>query len=306
VCRQLPVGSVVVDKVHVLMSTTSRGPGRPSGHELTLTDVQAVFNLPRASAAERYGFKTTAFKNACRHLGVQHKALITSLFAVAALHCIGVQAFIATPQLYPARGLGTAVSLGLRSGRRVRSGAHSSLGMQLEFPRREAQQSREYNVAKVRGGYYMSDKEGDAPLEEVIRSKMADVGDAAEAQDPAGQGQGKGQGQGQGLSDEEFAALMDRQGVGTEGDVIDGTLAPKYMPSLQPNDPIIKEIYRLKLASKVKSFELLDSRWNGNEVLQYLTDVGSLFVKMNRVEDSSVFMAEVQLSFVSCSRNTIS
>ena len=40
------------------------------------------------------------------------------------------------------------------------------------------------------------------------------------------------------------------------------------------------------------SFELLDSRWNGNEVLQYITDNGSLFVKINRVEDSSVFMAE--------------
>ena len=70
VCRQLPVGSVVVDKVHVLMSTTSRGPGRPSGHELTLTDVQAFSHFLRASAAEIYGFKTTAFKNACRHLGV--------------------------------------------------------------------------------------------------------------------------------------------------------------------------------------------------------------------------------------------
>ena len=58
-----------MDKGHVLMST-SRGRGRPSGHPLTLTDVQAVFHLPRASAAEVYGYKTTAFMNACRHLGV--------------------------------------------------------------------------------------------------------------------------------------------------------------------------------------------------------------------------------------------
>jgi hypothetical protein len=34
--------------------------------------------------------------------------------------------------------------------------------MGLEFPRREVQQSREYNVARVRGGYYLSDKDGDA------------------------------------------------------------------------------------------------------------------------------------------------
>jgi len=59
-----------VNKGHVLMSATSRGCGRPSGHPLTLTDVQAVFHLPRASAAEVYGYKTTAFMNACRHLGV--------------------------------------------------------------------------------------------------------------------------------------------------------------------------------------------------------------------------------------------
>ena len=53
-----------------------------------------------------------------------------------------------------------------------------------------------------------------------------------------------------------------------------------------------KEIYRLDLATRVTSFELLDSRWNGNEVLRYSTDKGSLFVKMNRVEDKSVFVAE--------------
>jgi hypothetical protein len=30
-------------------------------------------------------------------------------------------------------------------------------------------------------------------------------------------------------------------------------------------------------------FELLDSRWNGNEVFRYETDKGTFFVKLNRV-----------------------
>lgn len=40
-------------------------------------------------------------------------------------------------------------------------------------------------------------------------------------------------------------------------------------------------------------WELLDSRWNGNEALKWSTDRGHFFVKMNRVEDLSVFMSEV-------------
>lgn len=40
-------------------------------------------------------------------------------------------------------------------------------------------------------------------------------------------------------------------------------------------------------------WELLDSRWNGNEALRWTTDRGPFFVKMNRVEDMSVFMTEV-------------
>ena len=163
--------------------------------------------------------------------------------------------------------------------------------MQLGFPqeRREVQQSREYNVAKVRGGYYLSHKQGDAPLDEVIRSKMADITqdgcESSEHQDVE-----EGSGLGQGMSDQDFKIFSSTQGV--PEDVPDNVPASKYMPSLQAEDPIISEIYRLGLASHVKSFVLLDSRWNGNEVLQYITDKGSLFVKMNRCEDSSVFIAE--------------
>lgn len=43
----------------------------------------------------------------------------------------------------------------------------------------------------------------------------------------------------------------------------------------------------------VPGWELLDSRWNGNEALRWDTDRGAFFVKMNRVEDVSVFMTEV-------------
>lgn len=44
-------------------------------------------------------------------------------------------------------------------------------------------------------------------------------------------------------------------------------------------------------------WELLDSRWNGNEALRWTTDRGPFFVKMNRVEDMSVFMTEVRRNF---------
>lgn len=41
-------------------------------------------------------------------------------------------------------------------------------------------------------------------------------------------------------------------------------------------------------------FEILDSRWNGNEALRYDTDKGPFFVKLNRVEDPSVYISEVR------------
>lgn len=37
---------------------------------------------------------------------------------------------------------------------------------------------------------------------------------------------------------------------------------------------------------------MLDSRWNGNEVFKYTTDKGLYFIKLNRVEDPSVFLTE--------------
>ena len=91
--------------------------------------------------------------------------------------------------------------------------------MGLEFPRREVQQSREYNVARVRGGYYLSDKDGDAPLEEVIRSKTADVGQQDDHPGAPGGAQ--------------------EVGAGVEP-TTDFVVASKYMPSLDAGDPIVK------------------------------------------------------------------
>ena len=47
-------------------------------------------------------------------------------------------------------------------------------------------------------------------------------------------------------------------------------------------------------ASDQSAWELLDSRWNGNEAFRWTTDKGPFFVKLNRVEDLSVFMTEVR------------
>lgn len=46
------------------------------------------------------------------------------------------------------------------------------------------------------------------------------------------------------------------------------------------------------LEKKITEWELLDSRWNGNEVFKYTTDKGLYFIKLNRVEDPSVFLTE--------------
>jgi hypothetical protein len=186
------------------------------------------------------------------------------------------------PRFRPSKLRSSGAGACLKEVRRLRPLA-PAISMQLEFPRREVQQSRQYNVAKVRGGYYVSYKSGDAPLEDIIASKTADAG-REEAEKVDGAVPGKG------LNNEEFAALIDTKPQ-SEAEAA-SSMASKYMPSLDPEDPIVKEIYRLELASRVLSFELLDSRWNGNEVFRYLTDRGSLFVKMNRVESDSVFMAE--------------
>lgn len=49
---------------------------------------------------------------------------------------------------------------------------------------------------------------------------------------------------------------------------------------------------KLTRHSHFTELELLDSRWNGNEVFKYTTDKGLFFIKLNRVEDPSVFLTE--------------
>lgn len=74
---------------------------------------------------------------------------------------------------------------------------------------------------------------------------------------------------------------------------------PRYMPTLDLNDPVCLAIATLcgGNGARVTGFELLDSRWNGNEVFRYDIEGSSderdkVFVKMNRVEDPQVFMSE--------------
>ncbi|CAM9944383.1 unnamed protein product [Choristocarpus tenellus] len=73
---------------------------------------------------------------------------------------------------------------------------------------------------------------------------------------------------------------------------------PKYQPSTEESDPIVQSLKSVLECQEVTGFELLDSRWNGNEALRYTTDRGIFFVKMNRVEDVSVFMTEVCFCFI--------
>ncbi|CBN73886.1 fructosamine 3 kinase related protein [Ectocarpus siliculosus] len=68
--------------------------------------------------------------------------------------------------------------------------------------------------------------------------------------------------------------------------------SPKYMPSTEDTDPIVRALKTVLKCKEVTDWELLDSRWNGNEALRWTTDRGPFFVKMNRVEDMSVFMTE--------------
>ena len=67
---------------------------------------------------------------------------------------------------------------------------------------------------------------------------------------------------------------------------------PKYMPSIEPDDPIVQALQKVLGVGVVEKWELLDSRWNGNEVFKYTTDKGLFFIKLNRVEDPSVFLTE--------------
>ena len=83
------------------------------------------------------------------------------------------------------------------------------------------------------------------------------------------------------------------------GDAPNDPRKPKYMPSTEPDDPIVAALQTVCGVGKVRGWELLDSRWNGNEALEYDTSEGKFFVKMNRVEHPSVFMSEaVSLSAI--------
>jgi protein-ribulosamine 3-kinase len=71
----------------------------------------------------------------------------------------------------------------------------------------------------------------------------------------------------------------------------------RYMPSADAADPVSLAAAAMCGGARVTGFELLDSRWNGNEVFRYDLDGGAagasrVFVKMNRVERREVFMSE--------------
>jgi hypothetical protein len=56
-------------------------------------------------------------------------------------------------------------------------------------------------------------------------------------------------------------------------------------PTTEDSDPVVAALKTVLSCKEVTGFELLDSRWNGNEAFRYDTDKGHFFVKMNRVED---------------------
>ena len=112
-----------------------------------------------------------------------------------------------------------------------RRSAHSnSLKMKFEF--HEAQQSHEYNVGKVQRGYYSADPDGkvDKVIDRVMTQHMLDK-----------------------KNEEENELPLDE----------DDTL--KYMPSLDLSDPIVSSMIKVCKVEEVTGFEMLDSRWNGNE-----------------------------------------
>lgn len=75
------------------MSKLSKQVEQASCHDVTLEDVQQVFEMPFVHAAATLGISTTVFKKMCRNLGVKHwpyrrllslKRLLKSLSARAA------------------------------------------------------------------------------------------------------------------------------------------------------------------------------------------------------------------------------
>lgn len=63
------------------------------------------------------------------------------------------------------------------------------------------------------------------------------------------------------------------------------------MPSVHSADPVVAALKGV-CGAHAERFTSIDSRWNGNEVYRYDTSEGPFFVKMNRVEDPSIFMLE--------------
>lgn len=96
----------------------------------------------------------------------------------------------------------------------------------------------------------------------------------------------------------------------TESSFVEEQTGPqRYMPKLSKDDPVCTSIARV-CGAIPNNIELLDSRWNGNEVFRYDLDPSAaqtlseedtgadrhprtkVFVKMNRVESPTVFMSE--------------
>lgn len=80
------------------------------------------------------------------------------------------------------------------------------------------------------------------------------------------------------VSDEQLEGLLKQAGGSPSGE------GEKYLPRNFEGDPIFDALRKVCGCEQVHGFELLDSRWNGNEVMRYDTDKGQFFIKMNRVE----------------------
>jgi hypothetical protein len=121
-------------------------------------------------------------------------------------------------------------------------GSHSAMQMKFEF--HEAQQSHEYNVGKVQRGYYSADPDGkvDKVIDRVMSEHLEDG------------------------SDEELKPNAESETL-------------KYMPSLDVEDPIVAAMLKVCKIDGVTGFEMLDSRWNGNEGSQSIAEIRLLLAK---------------------------
>jgi hypothetical protein len=118
----------------------------------------------------------------------------------------------------------------------LRSSANSALQMKFEF--HEAQQSHEYNVGKVQRGYYSADPDGkvDKVIDRVMNEHLEDS------------------------SEENLTPNAESETL-------------KYMPSLDIDDPIVAAMLKVCKVDGVTGFEMLDSRWNGNEGAQRFSGI---------------------------------